>query len=306
MAVDNILRTYGDASIKEDVLSLVETLTATENWFLTNLGKTTAINTVHSTLVDTLRTPASAAVGEAEDYTALARTTPTRLTNIVEHIAIPFKVSRTAQAVERYTGENELTRQTTKALKDWSNAAEFDLLRSTLVSGASGYVPKMSGILQAISKSNTYTAHTSGTVFSASILKGLMMNNWNNSNGEVVTDLFLGSYLKNVLDGFTAGSTKYVMASDKEVVDSVDIYDGGGFGRVRVHVHRYLWQAGDGTGRVLGLRPEKLKIAYLETPYIDKDLARSGPYDFYAVAGSLTLEVRNQDTHFYATGFYRG
>ncbi len=162
------------------------------------------------------------------------------------------------------------------------------------------------GILEAISKSTTYTAHTSGTVYSASILKGLMQNNWDNSNGDVVTDIFMGSYLKNEFDTFTAGATKYQMDKARTVVDAVEVYDSGGFGRVRAHVHRFLWQSGDATGRVLGVREDKLKIAYLKKPSIDTGLARSGNYDFRAVDGSLCLELRNQDTNFYSNGFYRG
>jgi len=149
MATDNILRTYDDAnSRKEDVLGLVEILTAKENWFLANLGKTKAINTIHNTLYDTLRTTATAAVAESGDYTNLARTAPSRFTNIVENVAIPFRVSRTEQLVEQYTGQNELARQTQKALVEWGNAAEFDLVRSTLTSGVSGTTPKMSKLVE--------------------------------------------------------------------------------------------------------------------------------------------------------------
>jgi len=141
---DEQLRTYGDVSRKEDVLGLVEILTSKETYFLNNLGKTTATDMVHVTLTDTLRTAASAAVGEAGDYTNLPRTTPSRLTNVIEIIAIPYAVSRSQQQIKKHTGENELARQTTKALMDWGNAAEFDLVRSTWASGASGTTPTMS------------------------------------------------------------------------------------------------------------------------------------------------------------------
>ena len=155
LAADEELRTYGDVSRMEDVLGLVELLTATENYFLNNLGKTKASDMVHITLTDTLRTAASQAVAEGGDYTNLARTTPSRISNIVEIVSIPFAVTRSQQQIKKHTGENELGRQTTKALKEWGNAAEFDLVRSTFVSGASGAtsteIPKMSGILEAIS-----------------------------------------------------------------------------------------------------------------------------------------------------------
>jgi len=143
-ATDEELRTYGDVSRKEDVLGLVEILTATEDYFLNNLGKTTATDMVHITLTDTLRSVATAAVAEGGDYTMLARTTPSRLQNIVEIVAIPYSVTRSQQQITKHTGVNELARQTAKAIKEWADAAEFDIVRSTLTSGASGTTPKMS------------------------------------------------------------------------------------------------------------------------------------------------------------------
>lgn len=306
MGADNTLRSYGDVSRKDSVLPLVEILTATETWFLQNLGKTKATDMVHISLTDTLFTAASLATEEAADYSYNALSTPSRLTNVVEQIVDPIRVSKAQQWIQKYTMEDELTRQTTKALKDWGNAAEFDILRSTLVTGVSGTAPKMKGILQAISKSNTYTVQTSGVAFSASILKGLLKNCWENNNGEVPTDLFLGSYLKSVFDTFTAGQTKFVMAKEAAISDYTDVYDSGGFGRLIVHLHRYLNQSGDSYGgRVLALKPEKLKIAYLKEPYIDEPKA-SGPYDQKAVVGALTLEVRNQDIATFSEGYFIG
>jgi len=86
------------------------------------------------------------------------------------------------------------------------------------------------------------------------------------------------------------------------IVRTVTTYETA-FGTLAIHKHRYIQQSGDATGRVLAIRPEKLAVAFLEKPYIDTDLARSGPYDFRAVAASLTLEVHNQDSNFYADGF---
>lgn len=306
MAVLSLL-TYGDASIKEDVvLNAVEILTAKESQIFNMLGKTSAISTIHSYLSDTLMTAASAAVAEDGDYTALIRTTPSRLTNLVQVVAIPFKVSRTQQEVEHYHGRNELQRQTEKSLMDWGNAAEFDLVRATLVSGVSGTVPKMSGILQAISKSTNFSVHTSGTVWNATILDSFMTNNWENSNGDVATDLFMGSFLRKATDGFTAKSNIVVNnpGGATSLVRTVSTYETS-FGTLRLHTHRYIQTSADSTGRVLGIRPEKLKVAFLKKPYIDTDLARLGDYDARAIVGKFTLEVSNQDSNFYYTGFLK-
>ncbi len=302
MSTDNILRSYGDTQIKADILGLIEILTARETWFLNNLDKTVAINVVHITLTDTLETPQSNAIGEGADFSAKARTSTSRLTNIVEKIAVPFKVDRTQQLVQHYYQVNELERQTMKGLQEWGNSAEFDLVRSTLVSGISGTTPKMSGVLEAISKSTNFTAHNSGTVFSTSILNGLMKDNTDNSNGDVSTDLFVGSFLRNAIDQFTQKSNTLVTVEATTIMNTVDVYTTS-FGRLAIHYHRYIQQSGDATGRVLAVRPEKLKVSYLRRPFVDTDLQRAGDYDFRAVIGDLTLEVRNQDSNWYANGF---
>lgn len=305
MSIANGLLTYGDVSRKEDVvLNAVELLTATENSVLTKLGKTNAIDTVHSFLVDTLTAAASKAVAMNTDFSLSAQTTPTRLTNLVEEIAEAIQVSRPQEKVAHYQGSNMTEYQTTKALKNWGNAAEFDLVRSTLVSGLSGTVAKMNGVIAAISKSTNTTVHTSGTVFSASILDGIMADNWNNSNGDVATDVFVGGIMRRVMDNFVQKSNVVTGGSQSTIVRTVTSYETS-MGTIMITKHRYVDIAGtDATCRVLGVRPEKLKIAYLDKPYI-KDLAEGGAYTKKAVYGSMTLEVRNQDSNFFISGFLR-
>lgn len=293
-------------SIRESVRPLIEILTAQEDNIQNALRKTKAINGTHSTLLDTLMTAADGAVGEGEDYTMGANSTPTRLSNVVQTTAIPFGVTRFQQSVEHFTGENELARQTKKHLIDYSNSVEFSLVRNTLVSGVSGTAPKAEGLIAHISKSTNTTAQTSGTVWSASILQGLMKANWDNSNGDTAQDLYMGSILKTNTDNFTNKSTNVVTGTNtREIVTSVDVYETG-LGKVRVHAHRYVDISGtDATCRVLGLNLDKHAIAYLYEPYVDKELARSGPYDKYAVVGAWTLETRNQDSNFFASGYLR-
>jgi hypothetical protein len=306
MSIANGLLTYGDVSRKEDVvLNAVELLTATENSVMAKLGKTTAIDTVHSFLVDTLQTAASKAVAMNTDFSLSATTTPTRLTNIVQEVAEAIQVSRPQEKVQHYQGTNMTEYQTSKALKNWGNAVEFDLVRSTLVSGLSGTIAKMNGVIAAISKSTNTTAHTSGTVFSASILDGIMADNWTNSNGDVATDIFVGGITRRIIDSFTQKTNVVVNANPiSDIVKTVSTYETS-MGTISVNKHRYVDIAGtDATLRVLGVRPEKLKVAYLDKPFI-KDLAEGGAYTKKAVYGSMTLEVRNQDSNFFISGFLR-
>ena len=307
MSILNGLITYGDVSRRDDVvLNAVEILTATEDSIQNILGKTQAVDTVHSFLVDTLTTAASKAVAMNTDFSLSALTTSTRLTNIVQEVAEAIQVSRPQEKVQHYHGENETARQTTKALKNWGNAVEFDLVRGTLQSGLSGTIAKMNGIIVAISKSTNTTAHTSGTVFSATILDGLMTDNWTNSNGDVATDVYVGGILRRVIDNFVQ-KTNMVVNVPKDavtIVRTVSTYETS-MGTLSVHKHRYVDISGtDATCRILGIRPEKLKVAYLDMPFI-KPLAESGAYTKKAVYGSMTVEVRNQDSNFFASGFLR-
>ena len=308
MAVTSAYQTYGDVSRVEDVvLNAIELLTAQETSILTMLRKTEAKDTVHAYLTDTLSTPASSAVQQGADYSFNSITPPARLTNIVEEVARPFRITQVQNDVSHYQGGNETERQVVKAMKEWGNSAEFDLVRSTLVSGVSGTVAKMSGIIEAISKSTNTTAHTSGTVFSASILDGLMEDNWDNSNGDVATDLFVGGSMRRTIDGFVAKSNVVVNGdtdTGRKLIRTVTSYETA-FGTLMIHKHRFVQQSADANARVLAIRPDKLAVAYLRRPFIDTELARSGAYLPRAVYGSLTLEVNNQDSCWFATGFLK-
>jgi hypothetical protein len=307
MSIANGLITYGDVSRREDVvLNSVELLTATEAQIMNVLGKTEAIDTVHSYLVDTLVTPASLAVAMNTDFALTGLTTPSRLTNIVQEVAKAIQVSRPQEKIQHYHGENETNRQTTKALKDWGNAVEFDLVRGILQSGLSGTIAKMNGLIVNISKSTNTTLHTSGTVFSATILDGLMADNWTNSNGDVATNVYVGGILRRVIDNFTQKNNIVVnnASGGMNIVRTVSTYETS-MGTVEVAKHRYVdIQGTDATARVLAIRPEKHKVAYLDMPFV-KDLAEGGAYSKKAIYGSMTLETRNQDSNFFASGFLR-
>lgn len=287
------------------VLNSIEILTAKEAQISNMLPKTKAIATVHSYLTDTLRTAASLAVSEEADYAPAGATTPSRKTNLTSHVVAAVKVSGLQRAVDHYQGEDELARQTRKALLDFGNAFEFDLVRSTLVSGVSGTAPKMEGIITHISKSTNTTAHTSGTVFNASILEGLMKNCWSNSSGDTATDVFMSANVRDLLDKATQKSNVVVNQANgiTDIVKMTSTYTTA-FGKVQVHTHRYVLQAADATDRILGINRSKLAVAWLRMPFVDTP-ARGGDYEIRAVVGDATLECRNQDSNFFAYGFLK-
>lgn len=159
------------------------------------------------------------------------------------------------------------------------------------------------GIIAGISTALNTTAHTSGTTFAASILDALVANNYTNSNGDLATDLFVGASLRRQIDGFTQKSNVVVNGPTvSTIVRTVSSYQTA-FSTLMIHTHRFVQQAADGTGRVLAINPDKLRVAFLERPYVDNDIARTGTAKKRAVNASMTLEVRNKNSNFFASGF---
>lgn len=300
----NELRTYGDTSIREDVRDEIELISAMEDGIFSTLGKTTAINTVHSVQTDSLAAAGSLATAEGADYSGAALTTPSRVTNVCEIIRKDFSVSGTQRAVSHYGFEDAFAYQAQKAMKEWTNAAEFDLVRGTLVSGISGTAPVMNGIIASIS-TNT-TAQTSGTIFSESIMNGLLQTVWDNGNGETASDVYVGAHLKKKVSGFAGRSGSSINVNDvTTAVNSIDLYIGD-FGTQRVHLHRYVFVSGtDATQRFLAIRPDKWKVAYLQgrEPGME-ELSKVGDSTRGMVIGELTLEALNEATNVFASGYH--
>ena len=161
----------------------------------------------------------------------------------------------------------------------------------------------MEGILTMVSKAETYSAQTSGTVFAASILSAMLKDSWSNGNGEMATDAYMGAYLRRAIDDFTWKSNTVITTGNITQINTSVTQYATSFGPLNLHTHRYIQQSSDATGRMLLLRPEKLKIAWLQRPFVDTGLARSGDYDRRAIVGKLTLECRNAYVNVYHTGF---
>lgn len=306
MATDNQLRTYSDQSIKEDVLDMVELLSAQENGLLKTIGKSTAYSMVHQWLVDTLGT--SAAPGEeAAQFSASALNNPTRSTNIVEFIYKDFGVTDAQRAVDHHGFEDRFAYEQSKALKELTNRIEADVLRSSLVSGASGTAAQMIGIINCVSTNKT--SHTSGTVFNQSILDGLLGVAWDNGNGEAVTDLFVGSVMKRRISGFSGRSgTQFVIPAEQQKLVTTTSGYTSDFGDLQVHLHRYMQKdfsgSSDATGRVLGIVASKFNIAYLNgmTPSVERFGRRGATTDARA-STYATVESLNEKTSFFSDGF---
>lgn len=293
--------TYGDNNVVEDVSNLIEIISPKENYFLNSLRKTRAIARTHDTQTDSLTAPTlnGLAVAEGNDAADSGYSTPSRVSNITEVIQKAYKVSGSARAVQHYAGGDELLRQREKSMIEVANSMEFDLLRSTSVSGVSGTIQKMAGIIAGIT--TNLTAQTSGTVYSESILNGLLQDVYTNGNGESPDVIAVGALMKRKISGFTTNVTRNVDASGKRQINALNIYDSD-FGTHEMVLHRYVQQSGDATARVLMVKKDNWAIAYLRN-LTREPLAKVGDADREQIVGEFTVENINEKTSSFASGY---
>ena len=138
--------TYDSGARKESLLNLISNISPLETSLLTMLGKSSASNTLHEWVTDTLGAAAAQSIVEGSDATYANRTNPVRVQNQTQIIRIDFQVTDTERA-RNYPGfKDRYAYEMEKAMKEWRNSTEFNLLRSTLATGTGSATRTMVGL----------------------------------------------------------------------------------------------------------------------------------------------------------------
>ncbi len=294
------LMTYQDSARREDLIDVIADVSPDDNPLSTMLGTTNAKGTYHEWLEDYIARPSSvdsAAEGATTTYSDL--TQPSRRGNFTHIISQSFRVSGTEQEVSVAGMGDPYVYQKAKALRTWKNKLEYALLNSTNASGSSGTARSMTGITAAVT--SHVTARNSGTSLSEDMFNEAMQSVWTDVGSESVPDLVLvPGGLKRKISSFTAGSTRYMDASDKKLVRPVMVYESD-FGIHRIKAHKDVNNSA-GTVHMLGLKEDKWKIAYLRKPKAEKR-PKDGDYESGEIIGEMTLEFLAQRANFKQTGF---
>lgn len=296
------LQTYQDTARREDLLDIIGDVSPDDNPLSTMLATTSASQTLHEWLEDYLARPtsnASAIEGAAASYDDL--TQPSRRNNVTQIISTTFRVSGTERSVNVAGMGDPMDYQAAKALKDWKNKQEFALLRSTRASGDSGVARTMSGI-HAIVTSH-YTNRLSGTSLSETEFNNMVYDVAVDVGTSDVFDMVLTTLqLRQKISTFTAGTTKYVNASEKKLTRPVQVYESD-FGVHRIFGHKDVLAAAATPGpTILGLKEDKWRIAYLRKPTKEM-LAKDGDRDNGQIVGELTLEFLAERANARRTGY---
>lgn len=285
---------YDSGARKESLLNIITNISPEEDSLLKDLGKSSASNTLHEWVTDTLKTPAAQSIVEGSDATYANRTNPTRVTNQTQIVRIDLGVSDSERARNYPSFKDRYAYEMDKAMKEWNNDAEFNLLRSTLATGTGSATRTMTGLKAAIT---TVATSQSGVSLSETMLNDYVQNAWN--QGGKPTDIYVGARLKRRISGFTGNSTRQIMSDEKKAVNVVDTYISD-FGVLRIKLHRYMTVSGDTNYDLIGIQPDKFRVAYFREPE-HVSLAKTGSATKGMIEGEFTLEYLAENSSFKTT-----
>jgi len=294
--------TYQSTTRKEDLLDFIADVSPDDNPLSTLFGTTTASGTLHEWTEDYTGRPSSVNTAvEGSDATFSDLTNPSRRNNVTQIIRESFRVSDTIRGADVAGMSNMLDYQATKAAQTWKNDLEYAILNATRASGDSGVARQMAGIEATVT--SHYTNRDSGTSLSETELNNMVYDSANDVGMNDVWDmLVLPLQLRQKVSTFTAGSTKYVDASDKRLTRPVAVYESD-FNVLRIFAHKDVRNATATPGpTILGLREDKWKLAYFRRPE-RTELAKTGSATKGMIEGEVTVEFLAERTNVRRSGY---
>ena len=282
-----------DASVKESVLDMITQISPTENYFLSNLQRSTGNDEFHIVPRDTLRTPALVAGVEGADP-SYDGNDPTTLLNMMHIVSVGFEVTDTEAAADRYgSPEDRIAYETDKALKDWGDFAEFALVRSTIITGNNSTARQMRGLKASLSIVTTQSAISWSEAGMGDNLAAV----W--AQGANVDVIAAPLVLKRRISGYSGGGTKFYNQDDKRLVTPIEIYESDASSKpIKLVTHRYV-TSGDTNNDIMGVEMDHFATAWLREAKV-RPLAKTGDAEKRQVIGEFTLEARNQYAGFLA------
>jgi hypothetical protein len=286
---------------REDLVDTVYLISPTETPILTALPRTKAEAVLHEWTTDALATAAANEKIEGDDATIDAASVKVRLNN---RTAISNKVAgvtETQQAVSKVGMQDAMAEDVGKKMKEIKRDMEVMLCANTAkVAGndttarkSAGFptwiVANRNGVGAAATGDGTDTATDSTQrAFAESMLLEVSQECFDSGGNPSL--LVVGTFNKRVISGFAGNQTRDSKASDKKIVNSIQVYEDD-FNTLKVVADRF-----SRSRDALLLDTEYAKVAYLR-PFDTWDLAKTGSSIRKQVETEWTLEVCNPAAH---------
>lgn len=236
----NTFDSYDAVGIREDLSDIITNVSPEATPFYTKTSKTTARNTLHEWMTDSLRASADNKHIEGDATTANAMTATTRLGNYTQIFKNATVVPDTDEGLNKAGRQAEIAYQTLKIAKEQKLDIERALfLNQARAAGSSTVARALAGAPSWLTTNITNTgtggsdatgdgtdARTDGTqtAFAQADFDSCMQSIWD--NGGAPDSVYLSSFQMNVALGFTGNNNQRssVQAGDERVVKSLAVY----------------------------------------------------------------------------------
>lgn len=300
MAIGLITPMQAGKTMVEDVTNEVVNVSFATTPFYSALAESQATNTLHSWLTDSYASSADNAQIEGNDLSFTDATEPVRSPNIVQLFQKDIRVSNTVQRVAHYGTGDPYAYQKNKKMIEMARDIEKALIAGTTASGSSGVARRLNGAIALITTNKT--TRNSGTSLSETEFNDIMEGIYTNGSDISVDKVFTGSSLKRVISGYTAGSTKFIQATDGKLINSYSVYESD-FGVHSIFLEREV-QTTAGNKALLAVDSSKWRVAYLTDGRPQHiPLATIGSAKRGMLEAELTLEARNEASSAYRVGY---
>ena len=294
--------TYDAKGEREDLADIIYNISPTDTPFMSGIGKSKATAVFHEWQTDALAAAASDNYQiEGDEIAFSAPSATTRIGNRTQISRKSVIVSGTLDSVSKAGRNNELAYQISKASKELKRDMETSLTANQApVTGDDSTARRLAGIESWI-KTNSdkgggsgadpttsgTNARTDGTqrAFTEAQLKDVIKKCWD--EGGDPNMIMLGSFNKQVLSGFTGGSTRFDPAENKRLVAAVDVYESD-FGAMTVVPNRF-----SRSRSAYVIEPDMFGVAFLRDFQL-MDLAKTGDATKQALLAEYTLVSKNE------------
>lgn len=295
--------TYDAIGNREDLSDLMAMISPTDTPFQNGIAGRTATATKFEWQTDALASAVDTNANiEGDDATTDASIPSVRLDNQTQILDKVPRVTGSQMKVDSAGRADEMDYQIMKRTKEIKRDLEKSLLANKAkVVGNNSTARVMGGIESWIGTNDDFgggsgaspsgadggAARTDGTqrAFNESQLKTVIKSCYD-EGGEPDT-IMLGSFNKQALSAFSGGSTRNIDATEKKLVNAVDVYVSD-FGTMRVVPNRFVRSR-----TALVLEMDRWQLASLR-PLFRENLAKTGDTDRVQLIMEVSLQSSNE------------
>jgi len=297
--------------LREDLEDIIYDISPMDTIFMTSAGRGRCQSTTHEWLTDQLVAAANNAAIEGDDFSAVARSLPSRLKNYTQISRKDIVVTGTSRAIDSAGLREILAYHVARAGREIKRDMEFSNLNNTPASAGTSVSPRVSGgvpnwiysgqhykassqtLQTTTAPVNGFATATGGswtnsaTAFVESDLRDMLKLSW--STGGESDVVLCDSVAFNRFSTFTGVATRFRDVASRQpaqIIGFADVYVSP-YGQHKLTLSRYM-----PSNSAYALDMKLWEIAYLRS-FRTEEIAKAGDSDKRMLLAEWTLVCKN-------------